>query len=77
MRALKSEWLKLVSVRTTWALLGSMILIEGLTAGLVTRPAASPSMRTIAPSRPHVVRTETSFSHSERSAFIARSRSRR
>ena len=36
MNALKSEWLKLVSVRTTWALLGSMILIEGLTAGLVT-----------------------------------------
>ena len=36
MNALKSEWLKLVSVRTTWALLGAMILIEGLTAGLVT-----------------------------------------
>ncbi len=36
MNALTSEWLKLVSVRTTWALLGSMILIEGLTAGLVT-----------------------------------------
>jgi ABC-type transport system involved in multi-copper enzyme maturation permease subunit len=36
MNALKSEWLKLVSVRTTWALLGSMIFIEGLTAGLVT-----------------------------------------
>jgi ABC-type transport system involved in multi-copper enzyme maturation permease subunit len=36
MNALRSEWLKLVSVRTTWALLGSMILIEGLTAGLVT-----------------------------------------
>jgi len=33
---LKSEWLKLVSVRTTWALLGSMILIEGLAAGLTT-----------------------------------------
>lgn len=36
MKALKSEWLKLVSVRTTWALLGAMILIEGLAAGLVT-----------------------------------------
>ena len=36
MNALKSEWLKLVSVRTTWALLGTMILIEGVTAGLVT-----------------------------------------
>jgi ABC-2 type transport system permease protein len=36
MRVLKSEWLKLVSVRTTWALLGSMILIEGLAAGLLT-----------------------------------------
>jgi len=36
MNTLKSEWLKLISVRTTWALLGAMILIEGLTAGLVT-----------------------------------------
>jgi hypothetical protein len=36
MRALKSEWLKLVSVRTTWALLGAMVLVEGLGAGLVT-----------------------------------------
>jgi len=36
MKALKSEWLKLVSVRTTWALLGSMVLIEGLAAGLAT-----------------------------------------
>jgi len=33
---LKSEWLKLVSVRTTWALLGTMILIEALAAGLIT-----------------------------------------
>lgn len=36
MKALKSEWLKLVSVRTTWALLGAMVLIEGLAAGLAT-----------------------------------------
>ncbi len=36
MNALKSEWLKLVSVRTTWGLLGAMVLIEGLAAGLVT-----------------------------------------
>ena len=36
MNILKSEWLKLVSVRTTWALLGAMILIEGLAAGLTT-----------------------------------------
>jgi ABC-2 type transport system permease protein len=28
MRAIRSEWLKLVSVRTTWLLLGSMLLIE-------------------------------------------------
>ena len=36
MSVLKSEWLKLVSVRTTWALLGAMIFIEGLAAGLTT-----------------------------------------
>lgn len=36
MKALKSEWLKLVSVRTTWALLGAMVVIEGLAAGLAT-----------------------------------------
>jgi hypothetical protein len=36
MRALKSEWLKLVSVRTTWGLLGAMVVIEGLAAGLST-----------------------------------------
>lgn len=36
MNALHSEWLKLVSVRTTWTLLGAMIVLEGLTAGLVT-----------------------------------------
>ncbi|HVF79331.1 MAG TPA: ABC transporter permease [Solirubrobacteraceae bacterium] len=36
MKALKSEWLKLVSVRTTWALLASMVLIEGFAAGLAT-----------------------------------------
>jgi ABC-2 type transport system permease protein len=36
MRVLKSEWLKLVSVRTTWGLLGAMVLVEGLAAGLST-----------------------------------------
>ena len=36
MNTLRSEWLKLVSVRTTWALLGTMILLEGLAAGLLT-----------------------------------------
>jgi ABC-type transport system involved in multi-copper enzyme maturation permease subunit len=36
MNALRSEWLKLVTVRTTWYLLGSMVLIEGLAAGLAT-----------------------------------------
>jgi ABC-2 type transport system permease protein len=34
MRALKSEWLKLVSVRTTWTLLAATVLIEGLGATL-------------------------------------------
>jgi ABC-type transport system involved in multi-copper enzyme maturation permease subunit len=36
MNILRSEWLKLVSVRTSWLLLGTMILIEGLAAGLLT-----------------------------------------
>jgi ABC-2 type transport system permease protein len=36
MRILRSEWLKLVSVPTSWVLLGSMLLIEGLAAGLLT-----------------------------------------
>ncbi len=36
MRILRSEWLKLVSVPTTWLLLGTMLLIEGLAAGLLT-----------------------------------------
>lgn len=35
MKVLRSEWLKLVSVRTTWGLLGAMLVIEGLAAGLV------------------------------------------
>jgi ABC-type transport system involved in multi-copper enzyme maturation permease subunit len=35
MRILKSEWLKLVSVPTTWLLLGTMLLLEGLAAGLL------------------------------------------
>ncbi|MDP2713071.1 MAG: ABC transporter permease [Solirubrobacteraceae bacterium] len=46
MNALKSEWLKLVSVRTTWALLVAMILIEGLTAGLVTGLSDVDDLRT-------------------------------
>jgi ABC-2 type transport system permease protein len=36
MKILKSEWLKLISVPTTWMILGSMLLIEGLAAGLLT-----------------------------------------
>lgn len=36
MRILRSEWLKLVSVPTAWILLGTMVLIEALAAGLVT-----------------------------------------
>jgi ABC-type transport system involved in multi-copper enzyme maturation permease subunit len=36
MKVLRSEWLKAVSVPTTWLLLGSMVLIEGLAAGLLT-----------------------------------------
>lgn len=36
MRILRSEWLKLVSVPTTWLLLATMLLIEGLAAGLLT-----------------------------------------
>jgi len=34
-RILRSEWLKVVSVPTSWILLGTMLLIEGLFAGLV------------------------------------------
>lgn len=34
MRVLRSEWLKLISVPTAWFLLGIMLLIEGLAAGL-------------------------------------------
>jgi ABC-2 type transport system permease protein len=36
LNVLKSEWLKLVSVRTTWIILLSMIVLEGLFAGLAT-----------------------------------------
>jgi ABC-2 type transport system permease protein len=36
MKILRSEWLKLISVPTTWLLLGTMLLIEGLAAGLLT-----------------------------------------
>jgi ABC-2 type transport system permease protein len=43
---LRSEWLKVVSVRTTWALLGAMILIEGLAAGLLTGLADVDDLRT-------------------------------
>jgi ABC-2 type transport system permease protein len=34
MNILKSEWLKLVSVRTTWLILLFMVVLEGLVAGL-------------------------------------------
>ena len=43
----------------------------------VTSPAVRPSSRIIVPSSVHVVRTETSFSHSDFSALIARCPSRR
>ncbi len=36
MRILRSEWLKAISVPTAWILLGTMVLIEALAAGLVT-----------------------------------------
>ncbi len=36
MRILRSEWLKLISVPTTWLILGSMLLLEGLAAGLLS-----------------------------------------
>ena len=39
MRAVHSEWLKLVSVRTTWLLLGAMVLIEAAYA--IGVPAAA------------------------------------
>lgn len=38
MRAVRSEWLKLVSVRATWLLLGSMVLVEAAYA--IAVPAA-------------------------------------
>ena len=39
MNILKSEWLKLVSVRSTWIVLLCMVVLEGLVAGLsVTIP---------------------------------------
>src|SRR3954453_14376538 len=40
----------------------------------VVRPGARPSMKIIAPSSAHVVRTEMSFSHSDFSPLIARTR---
>jgi ABC-type transport system involved in multi-copper enzyme maturation permease subunit len=52
MNILRSEFLKLISVRTTWLLLGAMILIEGTVAGLLAglgekedlRPANVPDL---------------------------------
>jgi len=49
MRILKSEWLKVVSVPTSWILLGSMLLIEGLIAGLVTGVGDIEDLRTADP----------------------------
>jgi ABC-type transport system involved in multi-copper enzyme maturation permease subunit len=49
MRILKSEWLKVVSVPTSWILLGSMLLIEGLVAGLVTGLGNIKDLRTANP----------------------------
>jgi len=49
MRILKSEWLKVVSVPTSWILLGSMLLIEGLVAGLVTGVGDIEDLRTADP----------------------------
>jgi ABC-2 type transport system permease protein len=45
MSILKSEWVKLISVRTTWGLLAAMILIEGLAAGLTTSLADVEDLR--------------------------------
>jgi ABC-2 type transport system permease protein len=45
MSVLKSEWLKLISVRTTWGLLAAMIFIEGLAAGLTTSLADVDDLR--------------------------------
>ena len=52
MNILRSEFLKLISVRTTWLLLGAMILIDGAVAGLLAglgekkdlRPANVPDL---------------------------------
>jgi ABC-2 type transport system permease protein len=49
MRILRSEWLKVVSVPTSWILLGSMLLIEGLVAGLVTGVGDIKDLRTADP----------------------------
>jgi hypothetical protein len=35
MRALRSEWLKLVTTRTAWALIGAGVLLEGVAVGLI------------------------------------------
>jgi len=46
MRVLKSEWLKLVSVRTTWALLAAMILTRAWPRGLSSALGTSTSCGT-------------------------------
>ena len=46
MNILKSEWLKLVSVRTTWLILLFMVVLEGLVAVLATRAGAAEAMAT-------------------------------
>ncbi|MDQ3676946.1 MAG: ABC transporter permease [Actinomycetota bacterium] len=46
MRPVRSEWLKLVSVRATWLLLGSMVLIEGAYAIGVAGSAKIEDLRT-------------------------------
>jgi ABC-2 type transport system permease protein len=45
MNVLRSELLKLVSVRTTWYLLGGMLLLEGLYAGLVASLLSEDELR--------------------------------
>ena len=48
MSLLHSEWIKLLTTRTTWVMIGIGLLCEGLFAGLLHR--LSPRLRTSATS---------------------------